>query len=643
MIQIRALHLFNFENAVRTVRFRLGRVNVITGASQRGKSAILDIIDFCTGSRSYNVAEGRIRDTVAVYALELQTPEGIVIAARPAPDEGRSSNTVMYLGFSDGINPPSPQLLRPNYELAGAREFLSRLAGIRDNETDPAGGARESFTANIRHAMFYTMQSQSEVANRDILFHSQGEERIPQAIRDTMPYFLGATDPDYVRKRNALRDAQRELRGLDRQRNESASIGASPRAASLLAEAARSGLIPSRQLEDERGTLEILADAARADVGDVDDAVGDGLSEAISGLRDEREALRQEAASLRSQNENLRQLLAAHGSFGTEAAEQGARLESLGLLRLERETPVAEITSCPVCASTLDEAIDGIGDLQDSLRSIQRDIQQVGQSVPRIQQLISANESELSDLNGQLRANTLALEQQTAAQADIEELSSRALQRAAVRGRINLYLESVSRDLEDVAIAARIRELQESIDLLEEALRSDETEVRLESALNRVSRTLSSVAQELNLEHSEFPARLDRRRLTVVVDMRQGPRTLAQIGSAANWLGYHIAVLISLHDFFLTENRPVPRFLVMDQPSQVYFPQGAQTNEVSLADEDSAALARFFRRIFDFVESASEGFQVILLEHADLADDWYQDAIVERWRGPGNALIPQDW
>jgi hypothetical protein len=33
---------------------------------------------------------------------------------------------------------------------------------------------------------------------------------------------------------------------------------------------------------------------------------------------------------------------------------------------------------------------------------------------------------------------------------------------------------------------------------------------------------------------------------------------------------------------------------------------------------------------------------VILVEHADLNEEWYREAVVERWRG-GRMLVPDDW
>ena len=49
-----------------------------------------------------------------------------------------------------------------------------------------------------------------------------------------------------------------------------------------------------------------------------------------------------------------------------------------------------------------------------------------------------------------------------------------------------------------------------------------------------------------------------------------------------------------------------------------------------------------FRFIFDVTKELAPDFQVVITDHADLVDDWYQDAVVERWRGP-NKLVPVEW
>jgi hypothetical protein len=47
--------------------------------------------------------------------------------------------------------------------------------------------------------------------------------------------------------------------------------------------------------------------------------------------------------------------------------------------------------------------------------------------------------------------------------------------------------------------------------------------------------------------------------------------------------------------------------------------------------------------LHSFASKDAPGFQIIVTEHANLRDQWFQDALVE---GPWNkppALVPEDW
>ena len=76
----------------------------------------------------------------------------------------------------------------------------------------------------------------------------------------------------------------------------------------------------------------------------------------------------------------------------------------------------------------------------------------------------------------------------------------------------------------------------------------------------------------------------------------------------------------------------------------MYFPADKDVNGSvdGLQNEDRQAVARMCRLAFDVVQQLSARFQIIMTDHADLAEDWFQQSVVERWRG-GTALVPGDW
>lgn len=118
-----------------------------------------------------------------------------------------------------------------------------------------------------------------------------------------------------------------------------------------------------------------------------------------------------------------------------------------------------------------------------------------------------------------------------------------------------------------------------------------------------------------------------------------------------NYLGCHLILLLALHKYFVKKQRPVPHFLILDQPGQSYFPslKAYQQAMETSKDSDMAAVRRMFNFLFDFCEEKdiASNFQLIILEHANLEDDpRFQNALVEDypWTGNGkNALIPESW
>jgi hypothetical protein len=100
----------------------------------------------------------------------------------------------------------------------------------------------------------------------------------------------------------------------------------------------------------------------------------------------------------------------------------------------------------------------------------------------------------------------------------------------------------------------------------------------------------------------------------------------------------------ALHDFFVSAERPVPRFLILDQPTQVYYPpeRDAEGSLEGLKNEDQEAVRRIFELLLNFVARLAPNFQVIVTDHADLRDERFQAAVAGRWRG-NLKLIPLDW
>lgn len=261
-MQIRELVLYGYNGEVRHLPFALGQVNIITGRSKSGKSVVGDIIDYCLGGDSCNIADGVVRDNVAWYGLLLQFEHERVFVARKNPDKGQQTTGVCYIDIGEKIEAPDNCDFSSNTNVSGIEESLTRRIEISENlNTPPEGQSRLPLAANIRHALYYCFQGQDEIAAKNFLFHHQSDDFITQAIKDTIPYFLGAISEEALALENERSILKRKLTLEKRKLEENRFLmgGGSERAISLIGEARQAGLIDASTQIDYQNYREMYS------------------------------------------------------------------------------------------------------------------------------------------------------------------------------------------------------------------------------------------------------------------------------------------------------------------------------------------------------------------------------------------------
>ncbi len=638
--QIKSLALYgHVPEQLRVLDFNRGRLNIVTGDSRTGKTSIWTITDYCMGSSDYPVRAGKVRDYTSVFALQLVRGDQQLFIARPAPESSTAAAPRLCMQFqSVGAPPLSREQIDFTFPLDAARRLLSEFCGIDRTIRIPASRGA-TMAPSIRHALFFCLQAQNEIANPDHLFHSQGHEWRPQAIRDTLPYFLGAVDPEQATGFARLKQLRAELKNVERQLTQAAQAAPAPgQARALLAEAESAGLLTpvndDISFDEALGTLASVLTHAPGELEHSD------TRDHAAVLDRERQELRSRHQRIKARITELRQTLAEENNYLVQARDQHERLASLGLLRMTSDGDGAH---CPVCDSLVAPAQQVIQSIREDLERLDSDVAFVSNDAPLIQGMIATEEERLHQLRSELVRNREQREALDAGMREAARFNSQALRAASVQGRVSLFLENAARAEHAPPVADTREELKREILDLEEALGTDAQADRLASCLSLINQKISDKARALGLEHSEYPVRLDLRRLSIVADTPRGPVPLSDMGSGENWLGYHIAALLSLHEWFTEQGRPLPRVLVLDQPSQVYFPSDYDGPQVALVGEDRTSLLRVYQAINDTLRRLDGEFQVIVMEHADLEDEIFRTAVVERWRGGQAALIPPQW
>lgn len=645
-MKISSIHIYSHDGQRRDLRFKTDGLNVITGRSSTGKSALSEIIEYCMGRSSFNVPEGVIRDKVAWFAVIYQFENEQVLVAKPTPTAGGASCSTAMLRRGSRLQAPSSEELAVNTDDDTIVELLSRLLGIPENRTDVAlEHSRDSFDANVKHTFYYLFQKQGLVANKDQLFYRQNEQYQPQAIRDTLPILLGVSSHDRYELESKLRTAQRELRINTKQLEQArdAVDTSHEKAIGLYSEAKTVGVIGKT---DGNPNADGIIEALRSALSWKPEMLPDDDGSRISRLEEELGQLREERRNTQARIDSARQFAKRAGGYEGEAAEQVDRLASIKALPKDPETgewqwPFSE-RNLALESPVADVLLNELASLDEELRIA------TGQR-PKLEAYLAELDGKADEIAGSIREKEAELSAAISANEVIAQMGTRNNAAARVVGRISLFLETLLPNEDLARLGAENRRIKNKVQQLEDQIGADDSNERLASILNNISAQVTRYIQEFDAEFGSYPARLDLSQLTIIFDRPERPVPMSRTGGGENHLAYHLSALLALHLFAAQNNRPIPRFLLIDQPTQVYFPSEQVYKDAdgsvqkTEADADLEAVRRLFELLLKFTQDDVRGFQLIVTEHANLREQWFQDALVELpWTKPP-ALVPEDW
>ena len=644
-MQLVSLGVYSRDGARRDVQFRLGSLNILTGKSKTGKSAILDIAEFCLGRDRVTIPTGVISDKAAWYYLIVQFASERVLICRPNPAGASTAHAMVRIGGED-LAPPAFVELEVNADTDVVRDTLTERLGIESFTIDSGPSSlRAAFDVTVRQALFYCFQNQGEIASRDVLFHRQVDRDVFATIRETLPYFLGAATPEQAAIQRQLLAARRSLR---RVLNTISSAEGDleqqdGRVAHLIQSAVTLGVLPSgSSLGAAQGSVRALLEQVRDHVETEEAAMGEELASIRRRLALEDRTVRAQIREIDNQIELLERFASEQAGAEREARYQEERLRAVDVMLGPADLIDGDVTVCPVCEQRMEHPDETISELRHSLELLQSRLASSTGIAARRAAALERLASSRAPLVDALRENLVELDavaQQESAVANGRERRERI---AFLQGRVSQELErgvDVGGDM--AQLRADERRYRGQVAHLEDIAEQDSPDVALREAIDSISELMTDYARAMQLEGSEYFVRLDPVQLTVAVQTPGGRVPLERMGSAENWVGYHLVAHLALHQWFVTNARPVPRFVMFDQPTQAFFPEEV----VDAANDENAdweAVRRQFTLMHEVVDALKGDLQVIVSDHANLADDWFQDAVIDNWRN-GVALIPSDW
>lgn len=650
---------------IHAVSFNEG-VNVVTGRSSTGKSALIEIFDYCFGSSDFTVPVGVITDCADLYFTVMRVNKSAVVLAR------RPKNSQVFLKEELDIrNVAQADALNASYfeedYFSPLSDFLKKLkqhfgvvvTDIDENLADRGWRGRKSSTPSARSFTSFMLQHQNLVANKHAIFYRfEQKEKREQAI-DHLKIFLGFADQQYFMKTQELNALMIEQRTLERslpRREEAKDI-----ANNKLADAARvyeaiSGVALDFDVEtaasQPKATLSALRVKKVAVLADSDAHVKrrqeaeDEERKLASRLR----AKQQELASVESSIEFSRRY--------TERSRETVVPESAEL----------HASACPFCNSQNDGVEVQANDLTEAINWLNSELSRSSYRLESFEEQRKKSQNEIAIIKKDLlrcRQQIKAIEQQT---KDLD----------TVRGQYELAVEAKIR-VENVLIELaelqgkqpdkQLDEIKDKIHKLQADLKGNyDIDQKMSNAQDRIQELLAKFGGRFDFEKSYTPIQLrfSLETFNLWHEPEKGKQVfLRSMGSGANWLSCHLVLFLALQRYFceVGESCSIPSVLFFDQPSQVYFPSILDSEKEFSADEiakkdgsrdksrpvdeDVKAVTNLFEQLVSYCQETKNETgimpQIIVTDHADHlslpGNVTFESLVRKRWRQDDEGFI----
>jgi hypothetical protein len=631
----------------REVEFEPGMVNVISGASKTGKSAVIPIIDYCLASGKCSIPVGTIREACSWFGIVIETMEGQKLLARREPGEARQTGDMFILeGEVVEVPATTPE---KNTTSDQVKKMLDRLAGLSNLGLNPDAVSGYQSRVSFRDLMAFTFQPQYIVANPMVLFFNADTAEHRETLKAIFPFVLGALTPQMLAARWEIDRLVRELR---RRESALASTKAGVRAwqnetQAWVRQAIEFGLLPATTVMPTEwpDIVDLLRLAIRSNAHSAYatlQSIEPTLIQ-LHGLRQQESDAAKDLADRRQRLNEMQRLVDSSQSFGSAIKIQRDRLNISGWLQSR-----ATDTDDPLVAVS-GAGLDKLQDLTSALAGIEIQLRAQPSLSDAFDKERLRLRREVDEATGRLIGvrQEITLLEQRSEQARAETFRQDRIERFI--GRLEQALLSLDRSEEGSELADGIARIQTELSALRRIYSESVVNAKKANALRQVELMASQIIPLLDAEWPNEPIELLTDDLTIRVINRDRKDYLWEIGSGANWLAYHIAITLALQRFFLEQpGHAVPSFLVYDQPSQVYFPRGFDVGDASAPgrtrDEDISAVRAVFETIGAEVVRAKGRLQAIVLDHAG-PDVWGKIdgvALAQEWRG-SVALVPPEW
>lgn len=643
--------LFSSSGEKRNIFFSEG-LNIITGDSKTGKSAIIEIVDFCLFSSRSTIPVGKVTDWADLFCVVYNLSGKKLVVARSIATktkgyiavESDKFDTKKFLtrDYLESFKLKDIKLVQKDFE----QHFGLSVGSTKTSDEQLAQSGSKS---TIRDCASVIFQHQNLVANKHSLFYRFDDFYKRSKIISDFPIHLGWADGNYYSLKREQEKLLKEIKKSHKTNKQKTAekeklrvnletpINTYYKALGLVLEDKNTTLVKLKKLAKELPRIPVNAHE-KTDLG---------------------RQLKQLKAKRNLSYKELTKTNKLIDKVGDSSGEANAYFKSINkILELSDVECDSNEVVCPVCKTEQPQVIDTVKDVLGSRLYLLGELSKVGtfkqDNTQFFSELLAQRDSTKKDIHEvttQINHLSKAL--------GIDKADEVRDQLLVLNGRIESSLEQALDMFPEDTIINKNGELSERLILVEEELAGYDLKNKIQNANVFINKTMNSLKEKLDFEYElkSGEMRFDLENFNFNYRHNGKNINLSEMGSGANWLACHLCLFLALLKLACKEKSSIPTILFFDQPSQVYFPKtnrritsidkealsDVEDKDINEVDENIQQVVKIFTVMDEFLigleSDESIGFkpQIIVLEHADEPElDKY---VVERWSKKGKKLI----
>lgn len=604
------LWLKDDKNRRRELVFEENKINIITGESGTGKTAILHIIDYCYFASKHKIAESMINEHTDWYGINFKINDKHYTLARKAPEKSKVSDT--YYFSSTGEIPDTPT---KNINESSLKDILEPEFCIDKKLTIPFGG--ESLKANtkisLRYFLLFTTISGDIIQHSEVFFDKQNEKRYREALPRVFDLAIGIETIENILKKEKKSSLISELKKIEK-KNSRVSEKVSEFQDELnevVGQAKEYGLVP--ESENTHASIDFLKTA-----------IDRGIDKAFQSNKNRLDEIRSEIGFLERRIRNLKRFQTEYGNYKS----------SLNIVE-DSLKPVKYWTeNNELVRTSIFEKL--VSSLEEDLSIIRKTIHNKTPVDGKLSDEITLCESQIQRLEEE--------EKQLPKNAkSFSDERDKLIFLGQTKARLDLYQPN-----DDNLSIESTEELESKISSIQ-VLDTTETREMCIKVLEEIIQGYMDIVKPSLENYGDYHPVFNYKEKKI--DFRKPKSThIEASGSSSNDMFKHLFMFLGLHELMLSNktDKHVPAFLIIDQPSRPYYGEEKDITKERLPHSDKAKVIDAFKLLDSFLGNVLDrldaSFQMIIFEHAPASYfvGFENIHLLEEFRD-GNALVPQDY